>query len=78
MARWMGYANAQEMNEQHDPLHAALCDWAGVTSYSLLEAQGVALTAKQQRFARLEEEVVLHAQRWLANLRQEGEGWVSF
>ena len=72
MARWMGYANADEMNAEHDPLHAQLAQWVGVTSFSLMEAQGIPLTLKQRRIAELEEGAVLHLQRWIANLRQEG------
>lgn len=73
MAAWMGYADADEMNDEHDPLHAALCLWAGVPSFSLMSAQGVALNKPRKRLASLEEAAVLHLQRWLAHLRQEGE-----
>ena len=73
MARWMGYATVEELNADHDPLHAALCQWLGVPSYSLMIAQGVALDAKRMRLANLEEVAVLTIQRFIANLRQEGE-----
>jgi hypothetical protein len=79
MASWMGYGTIEEMDRDHDPLHAEMSQWMGATSYSLLHAQGVKLTLKQQRLAQLEENAVLAAQRWLANLRQEGEEvWLRF
>lgn len=64
MAEWMGTSVA-DMERCHDPLHRALCGLLGVTSQSLRQADGEMLTGEEQELAGLEEEAVLHCQRWL-------------
>lgn len=61
----MGYS-VDEMNRDHDTLHARLCDWLGITSHSLMEARGEPLTPSQQELAWWEEDAVLHLQRLIA------------
>lgn len=79
MAKWMGCETVEEMDRDHDPLHAELCQWMGSTSYSLLAAQGVQLPDNLRRIAELEECAVLNVQRWLQALKNEGlEVWVAF
>lgn len=62
---WMGYETISAMDDHHDPLHQILCDTAGVTSFSLLEARGETLSQREQELAWAEENAVLHLQRWL-------------
>lgn len=63
----MGYTGpdaADRMNAEHDPLHAALCRWLGLTSQSLRIAAGEALTPAEHKLAAYEEDAVLHVQRF--------------
>ena len=77
MADWMG-CSVEEMNDFRDGLHAELCQWMGATSYSLLMAQGVELSPSRKALADLEENAVLHTQRWLQALKNEGEDpWLA-
>lgn len=79
MAEWLGCPTVDEMNATHDHLHADLCQWLGATSFSLLTAQGVELTPERQALASLEEEAVLHVQRWMQGLKNAGEeAWLAF
>jgi hypothetical protein len=70
-ARWMGYPNAAAMNRDHDALHRALCAWLGVTSHAIRDAAGVPLTREEATLAALEEDAVLHVQRFM---RHAGAG----
>ena len=66
-AAWCGYTGpdaVDQMNAEHDPLHAALCAWLGLTSHSLRMAAGEALTGQEQALAAYEEDAVLHVQRF--------------
>ncbi len=63
-ARWMGYPDAAAMNREHDRTHAALCAWVGVPSHSLACARG---EPHDERLAGIEEDAVLHLQRFLAH-----------
>lgn len=79
MAQWMGCSSVEQMDQDHDPLHAELTQWMGATSYSLLVAQGVDLPPPLRRLAELEENAVLHVQRWLQALKNAREDvWVRF
>lgn len=79
MARWMGCSSVEEMDNDHDPLHAELSQWMGATSYSLLDAQGVPLTHEQRRMAELEENAVIAVQRWLQSIKNAGDViWLKF
>jgi hypothetical protein len=79
MARWMGCSSVEQMDDDHDPLHAELSQWMGATSYSLLLAQGVELPPKLRRLAELEENAVIAVQRWLQALKNENvDIWVRF
>ncbi|GAA4015378.1 hypothetical protein GCM10022280_12640 [Sphingomonas swuensis] len=79
MAEWLGCETVEEMNNAHDGLHAELAQWMGATSFSLLMAQGVALTPERQALAALEEEAVLFVQRWLQGLKNaKEETWLAF
>lgn len=62
---WMGYDTVEAMDRDHDGLHRKLADMFGVTSYSMLDAEGHTLTDEQQPLAWAEENAVLHTQRWL-------------
>ena len=64
MAAWMGADSVAVMNALHDPLHAALCGWLGVPSHALAEAAG---EPHDQHLASLEEEAVLHVQRFMTH-----------
>ena len=70
-ARWMGYPDADAMNRDHDPLHLALCRFFGVESHALRQARGEALTREEQAFANLEEDAVMHLQRWMKHIGAE-------
>ena len=70
-ARWMGYPDAAAMNAQHDPLHRSLCTWLGVTSHALRDAAGEALTEGERYLAALEEDAVLHLQKFICHARLE-------
>jgi hypothetical protein len=68
----LGYTDLDQMCQEHDPFHAALCDVLGVrVSYALREAAGDKLTPDEQGAAVLEETAVLAAlkfrqhHRWL-------------
>lgn len=64
-AAWMGYATADDMNADHDALHAAMCKWLGVPSHSLLQAAGEPHDA---HLAWIEENAVLHLQRFMRQI----------
>jgi hypothetical protein len=64
-AEWMGYPDAAAMNRDHDTLHAELCRWLGVTSHSMRLASGATLTPEESTLAALEEDAVLHLQRFM-------------
>lgn len=79
MADWLGYETADEMNEAHDPLHAELCHWFMVPSFSLMTAQGIELASERKALAEMEEAAVLHVQRWLRHLHNAKEVvWETF
>lgn len=61
VASWMGYPSVAAMNRHHDDVHAALCDWLGVTSHSLRCAAGEPHVAE---LAEMEETAVLALQRF--------------
>jgi hypothetical protein len=66
-AMWLGYQGADavdQMNAEHDPLHRDLCNWLGLTSHSMRMAAGETLTLNERRLAALEEDAVLHVQRF--------------
>jgi len=65
MARWMGYLDTAALNRDHDPLHHALAGWLGIPSHAMRQAAGEALTSDEAMLASLEEEAVLHVQRWM-------------
>lgn len=65
MARWMGYPDSEAMNAEHDELHAALARWLDAPSYALREASGDALTREERALASMEEDAVLHLQRYI-------------
>jgi hypothetical protein len=60
----MGYQTVEEMNAEHDPLHADLCAWLGIESQSLKIAHGEGLTDVQRELSWYEEDAVLHVQRF--------------
>lgn len=62
----LGYgADTLQMCREHDPLHAALCDWLGIeSSYSLRLAAGQPLVATEARLAMLEEDAVMAVQKF--------------
>ncbi len=63
-AHRLGYGfDVESMNHDHDSLHAALCAWLGVQSWSLTEARGAQLAWPQKRLAIIEEDAVLAVQR---------------
>lgn len=66
-ARWMGYPDADAMNAAHDPLHRSLCRWLGVTSHAMREAAGESLTREEQTLANMEEDAVMHLQRFIVH-----------
>lgn len=67
MARWMGYADAQAMNLDHDRLHSAVAFFLGVPSHALRDAAGAALSDREANLAALEEAAVLPLQRYMAH-----------
>ena len=63
VAAWVG-CDVQTLNEDHDPLHAALCAWLQVRSHSLACARGEPF---DREMADIEEEAVLCVQRLAAH-----------
>lgn len=63
-AAWMG-VDVTTMNLAHDCLHHALCDAFKVPSRAMRQAAGETLDPAEQHLADLEENAVLHVQRWL-------------
>jgi hypothetical protein len=59
VAEWLG-CSVEQMNNQHDPLHLALCGWLGVPSEAMKDAAG---ELHGGRLAGLEEQAVLSVQR---------------
>lgn len=68
MAEWMGYPSAEAMNHYHDDWHRVLCRWMDTTSLALKVASGEPITPEQSRLAELEENAVLHLQRFARGL----------
>ena len=64
MAEWLG-CSVEQMNARHDKLHCWLAEWAGQPSYSMMVADGKALTDEQRHLAAVEEDAVLAVQRYL-------------
>lgn len=60
MAEWMG-CDVETMNAAHDPAHRSICAWLGVPSHSMACADGESFDL---RLADLEENAVLHVQRF--------------
>lgn len=69
-ARWMGYPDADAMNQDHDTTHLLLTAWLGVPSHSLMCARGEEHDAK---LAAIEEDAVLYVQRLMAH---HGKVWM--
>ena len=68
-AEWMG-VSVEQMNNDHDRLHAILCqDWL-VESESLKCRDGLPFN---QEIAWKEEEAVMHVQRWLYSTGWRGK-----
>lgn len=63
--QWMGYDNADQMNEDHDLLHRELSIWSCWDSLALKQAAGESLTHEQATLANYEEDCVLYLQRYL-------------
>jgi hypothetical protein len=62
-ARRLGYGgDTTAMCRDHDPVHALLADWLGLTSYSLRQAAGEPVDA---RLAAMEEDAVLAVQKYM-------------
>lgn len=62
-ARDLGYGDdTLAMCRDHDPIHAALCEWLGVPSHALREAAGLPRDAK---LALLEEAAVLAVHKFM-------------
>lgn len=69
-AAWLGYGDdVAAMDASHDKLHASLCAWIGRPSLSLRDAQGVPLSDAERTLAAIEEDAVLHVQRFLRHWR---------
>lgn len=59
----LGYNTILAMCQDHDPLHALLCNWLGLpSSYALRVAAGL---DTESPFSRAEEEAVLAVQRFM-------------
>ena len=69
----MGYDSVEEMDEDHDLTHEAICERLGVRSYSLAVRDGLTLTDEQYRIATMEEQAILCIQRWLQHIRKMDE-----
>lgn len=67
-AGWIG-CSIEQMDAEHDPLHRALCAWAGVPSHSMRVAAGDSLNPSDKHIADLEENAVLNVQRWLVHAK---------
>jgi hypothetical protein len=66
-ARDLGYGeDTLAMCQEHDPLHARLCNWLGVESHALRHAAGLPHDA---RLATLEEAAVLAVQKFTRAMR---------
>jgi hypothetical protein len=63
-ARWLG-CSIEQMNADHDRLHAWFADATGQHSYSLDLAAKRPLTLEQHILANLEEDAILNIQRYL-------------
>jgi hypothetical protein len=62
-AQRLGYGgDTSAMCRDHDPLHALLADWLGLSSYALRQAAGL---ATDDRLAALEEDAVIAVQRYM-------------
>lgn len=69
LAQWMGYDSVEEMDEDHNLTHEAICEQLGVRSYSLAVRDGLTLNDEQYRIAAMEEQAIIHIQRWLQHMR---------
>jgi hypothetical protein len=67
----MGYATVEQMNAEHDQLHADLCAWLGIESQSLRIARGEPLTEAERELSYYEEDAVLHVQRFRQMARRK-------
>lgn len=63
VANWLG-CSVEAMNADHDLTHLTLCHWLSVTSHAMREAEGANLTPEEAELAAIEEEAVLHVQRF--------------
>jgi hypothetical protein len=63
-ADWLG-CTVEQMNVDHDRLHRALAGWTGSTSHALRMGAGEVLTPDERTQADLEENAVLHLQRYM-------------
>lgn len=70
IARWMGYDSAEEMNQEHDELHKGISAYFELPSYALSKARGTKLNEAQAFLAALEEDAILHLQRYLTHARR--------
>lgn len=70
VARWMGYDSAEEMNLDHDTLHQMVARQFNVYSFALAKSRGGTLDAEQEFLAALEEDAILHLQRYLTHARR--------
>jgi hypothetical protein len=68
LAEWMGYPTLRQMNADHDKFHEWLADWMSDSSRSLAVARGEKLSERDYMLACLEEEAVLHLQRFVAHV----------
>lgn len=64
VAAWLG-CTVERMNADHDALHEELCGAFGVESRAMRDARGEVINEADRHIANLEEEAVLHVQRWL-------------
>jgi hypothetical protein len=72
MARWMG-CSVETMNMDHDRLHELLADLVDMPSLSLQIARGESLSKEETALASLEEDAVLHLQKYvISRCRQDG------
>lgn len=71
MAKWMG-CSVETMNIDHDRLHELLADLVELPSLSLVIARGKRLNEEETALAYLEEDAVLHLQRYLINRIKRG------
>jgi hypothetical protein len=71
MAKWMG-CSVETMNMDHDKLHQMLADLLRLPSLSLIIAKGKRLSQEETALACLEEDAVLHLQRYIVGRAKSG------